>query len=314
MEKTAVIAIGGNSLIKDKDHVEIHHQMQAVDETVKSLISIIEAGYNLVITHGNGPQVGFGLMRSEMAKGVAPLVPLAVCGAETQGFIGYMIQQRMINRLQENNSRKDVATVVTQVEVDAEDEAFNNPTKPIGPFYTAEEVEEKKDMGWQLVEDSGRGFRRVVPSPLPKRIVELGVIKKLVESGLVVIAAGGGGIPVVTNQKGELEGIAAVIDKDHASSFLARGIKADLFVISTAVEKVYINFNTPEQEGLDRITLSEARKYLQEGHFAAGSMKPKIEAAINFLENGGQEVLITSPEFLADAIEGKTGTRITRDK
>lgn len=313
MKKTAVIAIGGNSLIKDKQHQEIHHQMQAVDETAKHIVGIIESGYNVVITHGNGPQVGFSLLRSEMAKSVAPEVPLAVCGSETQGFIGYMIQQKVKNRLQEKHRDLSLTTVITQVQVNPDDPAFKEPTKPIGPFYTEEEAQEKIKQGWDMVEDSGRGFRRVVASPLPEKIVEGDIIQKLVDSGVMVIAVGGGGIPVVENDQGQLEGVPAVIDKDFASSLLAQEIHADLFIISTGVEKVSLHFNTADQRELDQCTETEARQYLQEGHFAPGSMKPKIEAALGFLAHNSQgEVLITAPEYLTEAIQGRTGTRIIK--
>ncbi len=312
MEKTAVIAIGGNSLIKSKEKQEIEHQFEAVQDTANYIVDMVEKGYNVVITHGNGPQVGFGLLRSEMARDVAPRVPLAVCGAETQGSIGYMIQQKLHNALLEKGIDKQVATVVTQVEVDPKDTAFHNPTKPIGPFYNPAEAQEKKKMGWELVEDSGRGFRRVVPSPLPRHIVESDIINMMIENDFLVVAVGGGGIPVVPDEDGKLEGVPAVIDKDFASSLLAKEIGADLFVISTGVDRVYLNFNQPSQIGLDQVTLDEVRKHLEEGHFPPGSMKPKIEAAIAFLENGGQEVIITSPDCLAMALDGKAGTRISK--
>lgn len=312
MGKTAVIAVGGNSLIKSKEKQEIEHQMEAVEDTANHIVDMVEKGYCVVITHGNGPQVGFGLLRSEMAKDVAPRVPLAVCGAETQGSIGYMIQQKLHNALMEKGIDKKVATVVTQVEVDPMDSAFKNPTKPIGPFYTAAEAQEKKKLGWDLVEDSGRGFRRVVPSPLPRHIVERDIIKSMVDNDFLVVAVGGGGIPVVPEKGNQLKGVPAVIDKDFASSLLAKELEADLFVISTGVDRVYLNFNQPSEIGLDEMTLEEAKKFLEEGHFPPGSMKPKIEAAIAFLENGGKEVLITSPECLAEAMEGKAGTRIKK--
>ena len=310
MDKTAVIAIGGNSLIKSKEKQEFEHQMEAVEETARYIAEMVETGYNVVITHGNGPQVGFGLLRSEMAAEVAPPVPLFVCGAETQGFIGYMIQQKLNNALLKKNIVRPIATVVTQVEVDPRDQAFKNPSKPIGPFYTPAEAQEKKARGWELVEDAGRGFRRVVPSPYPRNIVEGEVIRKLVEKDVLVVAVGGGGIPVISDDQGQLQGVAAVIDKDFASSLLASQLKADLFVISTGVDRVYLNYNQAGETGLSEITREEARQYLEKGHFPPGSMKPKIEAAISFLEKGGGEVLITSPEALPQAMAGKSGTRI----
>ncbi len=313
MEKTAVIAIGGNSLIKSKEKQEVEHQMEAVEETTRYIAEMVESGYNVVITHGNGPQVGFGLLRSEVAAEVAPRVPLAICGAETQGFIGYMIQQKLKAALLDKKNDRSIATVVTQVEVDPRDTAFKNPTKPIGPFYTAAEAQDKKAGGWEMVEDSGRGFRRVVPSPYPRHIVEGEVIRKLVQQDVLVVAVGGGGIPVISDERGHLEGVAAVIDKDFASSLLASELKADLLVISTGVDRVYLNFNQPSEMGLNEITREEARQYLEKGHFPPGSMKPKIEAAIFFLENGGGEVLITSPEALPQAMEGKSGTIIKND-
>ncbi len=314
MGKLAVLAIGGNSLIKDKQHETVEDQYKAVCETAKHIVGMVEQGFDVVITHGNGPQVGFILRRSEIAQkveGIHP-VPLVNCGADTQGSIGYQIQQALDNEFLRRNIKKKAATVVTQVVVDKNDPAFKNPSKPIGTFYTKEEAEklQKEHPDWVIINDAGRGYRRVVPSPMPKEIVEQEAIELLVKSGFSVVGVGGGGIPVIRNEKGELEGIDAVIDKDNASSLLAINIKADIFIISTAVEKVYLNFNKPNQKALDKITVAEAKKYIEEGHFAKGSMLPKIQAVIRFLEAGGKEAVITNPESLEKALKGETGTHI----
>ncbi len=314
MGKLAVLAIGGNSLIKDKQHETVEDQYKAVCETAKHIVGMVEQGFDVVITHGNGPQVGFILRRSEIAQkveGIHP-VPLVNCGADTQGSIGYQIQQALDNEFLRRNIKKKAATVVTQVVVDKNDPAFKNPSKPIGTFYTKEEAEklQKEHPDWVIINDAGRGYRRVVPSPMPKEIVEQEAIELLVKNGFSVVGVGGGGIPVIRNEKGELEGIDAVIDKDNASSLLAINIKADIFIISTAVEKVYLNFNKPNQKALDKITVAEAKKYIEEGHFAKGSMLPKIQAVIRFLEAGGKEAVITNPESLEKALKGETGTHI----
>jgi len=311
MAKVAVVAIGGNSLIKDKDHQTVPDQFTTTRETCVHIADMIEQGWEVVITHGNGPQVGFILLRSELASHVLHTVPLDSCGADTQGAIGYMIQQSLGNEFQTRGIQKPVVTVVTQVVVDKDDPAFGNPTKPIGPFYDEARAKRYRDEeGWHIMEDAGRGWRRVVPSPIPRRIVEQEAIKALIGLEFVVIGVGGGGIPVV-EEDGSLRGVEAVIDKDYASGLLATGIKADLFLISTAVEKVALNYGKPNQVALERMTLAEAKRYLQEGHFPPGSMGPKIEAVIKFLEEGGKEALITSPENLAHALRGETGTRIT---
>ncbi len=312
MTTTVVIAIGGNSLIKDKHHQTVPDQFAATQETCIRVADIVQQGWKVVITHGNGPQVGFILLRSELASDVLHTVPLDSCGADTQGALGYMIQQLLDNELLKRGVEIPVATVVTQVVVDANDPAFDNPTKPIGPFYDEERARlYEREQDWVVVEDAGRGWRRVVPSPAPREIVELEAIKTLLRSGFVVIGVGGGGIPVVRDREGNLRGVEAVIDKDYASSLLACGIDADLLLISTAVEKVYLNYGEPSQRPLDHLTVAEAKEYLREGHFPPGSMGPKIEAAIQFLEGGGQEALITSPENLLRAMKGETGTRIT---
>jgi len=312
--KLAVVAIGGNSLIKDEKHKTVEDQYQAAKETTFHIADMIEAGWDVAIGHGNGPQVGFILRRSEIAAKVEGMheVPLDVCGADSQGAIGYALQQTLQNELYRRGITKNVATVITQVLVDKNDPAFKNPTKPIGSFMDEPEAKRRQtDMGWNVVEDAGRGWRRVVASPIPKEVVELESVKTLLSAGVVVITVGGGGIPVIDAGEGQYKGIAAVIDKDFASSLLARLIKADLLLISTAVEKVAINFGKPDQKWLDRMTLAEAKKYLAEGaHFAKGSMAPKIQAIIWYLEAGGKQALITNPENIGRAIKGETGTWI----
>lgn len=313
MKKLAVIAIGGNSLIKDNRHMSVLDQYRAAGETAHHIAGLIAKGWRVVITHGNGPQVGFILLRSELAKDVLHQVPLESCVADTQGAIGYQIQQTLENELRRRRMNQPVATVVTQVLVNRRDPAFRNPGKPIGPFYSEADAKfhEEKD-GWILKEDAGRGWRRVVPSPRPLAIVEEPVIRELLKRKIVVIAVGGGGIPVVKKKGGLLEGCAAVIDKDAASALLAAHLQAELLVISTGVDKVAIHFGKPEQRDLDCITAAEARRYMREDHFAAGSMKPKIEAALYFLERGGRKVIITQPHLLEDAVAGRTGTQIMR--
>ncbi len=311
--KWAVIAIGGNSLIKDKNHQTVEDQYQATKETAFHIAEMIEQGWDVAIGHGNGPQVGFILRRSEIAHKTDGMheVPLDVCGADSQGAIGYALQQNLYNEFRRRGIKKTAATVVTQVRVDRNDPSFQKPSKPIGSFMDEAEAKMRQEKeGWSIVEDAGRGWRRVVASPIPVEIVELDAIRDLLDNGITVISVGGGGIPVVAKEDGDLEGIAAVIDKDFGSSLLARSIKADLFIISTAVEKVYINYNKPDQKGLDVITVSEAKKYIAEGHFAKGSMLPKIEACIIYLEAGGKEALITDPEHISAALRGETGTRI----
>jgi carbamate kinase len=312
--KIAVIAIGGNSLIKDEKHKSVEDQYLAAKETTYHIADMIEAGWDVAIGHGNGPQVGFILRRSEIAARVEGMheVPLDVCGADSQGAIGYALQQTLQNELFKRNIKKNVATVITQVLVDRNDKAFQNPSKPIGSFMDEGEAKRREtDMGWSVVEDAGRGWRRVVASPLPKEVVELETVKALISAGVVVITVGGGGIPVIDNGNGEYMGIAAVIDKDYASSLLAQQINADLFLISTAVEKVAINYGKPNEKWLDRMTLAEAKQYLAEGtHFAKGSMAPKMQAIIWYLETGGKQALITSPEKIGKALRGETGTWI----
>ena len=307
----AVIAIGGNSLILDSKKITVMDQYSAASETSHHIAALVAAGYRVVVTHGNGPQVGFILLRSDLARNVLHQVPLDSCVADTQGALGYQIGQTLANELRRQGIQKPIATVVTQVLVDKNDKAFSNPTKPIGSFYTAEEAQKHKaESGWVLKEDAGRGWRRVVASPQPLRIVEEDTIRLLLDRDVVVIAVGGGGIPVRENEKGDLEGCAAVIDKDLASCLLAKNLQADLFIISTGVDKVAVDFKKPTQRNLDKLTVAEAKKYLAEGQFPAGSMGPKIAAAIDFLEHGGKEVIITQPHLLEEAIAGKNGTHL----
>ena len=313
-KKLAVMAVGGNSLIKDDKRVTVEDQQQALRETAHHIADMIEAGWDLAIGHGNGPQVGFILRRSEIAAKAEGMheVPLDVCGADSQGAIGYEFQQALQNEYHKRGIKKGAATVVTQMLVDQNDAAFKKPTKPIGSFMDEAEAKRREaEMKWSVVEDAGRGWRRVVPSPMPKKIIELESVKLLLDAGVTVITVGGGGIPVIDNGLGEFEGTAAVIDKDFASSLLAQEIGAELFLIATAVEKVAINFGKPDQKWLDRLTLAEAKQFLAEGtHFAKGSMAPKIQAIIWFLENGGKQALITNPENIGRALKGETGTWI----
>jgi carbamate kinase len=314
MSKLAVVAIGGNSLIKDEAHKTVPDQFDAVRESTRHIAEMIAQGWNVVITHGNGPQVGFILLRSELSNHVLHPVPLDSCGADTQGAIGYMIQQALHNEFVRRGITCQCVTVVTQVRVDNDDPAMHNPAKPIGSFYKEEEAQAKmKSEGWVMVEDAGRGWRRVVPSPIPKEIIERDAIDTLIKSGFIVVAVGGGGVPVVRDNAGKLSGIEGVIDKDLASSLLATELEADLLLISTAVEKVALNFKKPDQRDLERITLSEAKQFYNEGHFAKGSMGPKIQAVINYLEHGGRAALITMPETIGKALAGQTGTWIVPD-
>lgn len=308
----AVVAIGGNSLIKDEKRPTLAGEIEALRETSTHIATMLSQGWDLVLTHGNGPQVGFNLLRSELAAEAAPPLPLDVLGAQTQGSIGYLVQQVLGNELRAREIRKRIATVVTQTLVDRDDPAFHRPTKPIGRFYGKGEAEGlQSGRGWRMVEDAGRGWRRVVPSPMPVEIIERLTIKGLVFQSIVVIAAGGGGIPVVRGADGSLQGVEAVIDKDLASSLLAQSIGADLLLISTAVERVAVHYGKPEERALDRMTVAEAKRYLSQGHFPPGSMGPKILAAIRFVEATGGEALITAPEQIERALAGRTGTRIT---
>jgi len=312
-DKVAVVAIGGNSLIKDKDHLTVQDQYEAAKETCKHIADMIEQDWDVAIGHGNGPQVGFILRRSEIAAKEAGMheVPLDACGADTQGAIGYALQQNLRNEFKRRGITKTAATVITEVEVDQGDPAFENPSKPIGSFMDEGQAQQRvKEDGWAVVEDAGRGWRRVVASPFPQEIVELPAIRKLIDSGVVTITVGGGGIPVVQDDVGDLHGTAAVIDKDFASALLAQSIDANLFLISTAVEYVYLNFGETDQKRIEGMTVSEAKEYIKEGHFAEGSMLPKIKAAIWFLEENGGKVIITDPENIPRALQGETGTHI----
>ncbi len=313
-KKLAVVAVGGNSLITDKANPDVPHQWDAVRETCRHLADMIEDGWTLVVGHGNGPQVGYILRRNELASPEVHATPLDLIVADTQGSIGYMLQQALRNELSSRGIRKSVVSIVTQVLVDKDDPGFQNPTKPIGSFMEEEAAREFEKEGWQVMEDAGRGWRRVVASPIPLQIIEQDAVQVLTDADNVVISVGGGGIPVVHNTEGELRelgGVYAVIDKDRASSILAQEIGADLLLISTAVEKVALHFGKENQEWLDRMTVSEARQYLAEGiHFAPGSMAPKIEAVVSFLETGGKKALITDPQNIARALRGETGTHI----
>jgi carbamate kinase len=310
--RTAVIAIGGNSLITDKEHQRVPDQYQACSETCRHIAPLLrDPELRLVITHGNGPQVGFILRRSELASKELHPVPLDSCVADTQGALGYHLQLALSNEFRRIGIEKTAATLVTLCLVDRADPAFTKPDKPIGSFLSNEDAElRRRADGWDMVEDAGRGWRRVVASPAPKAILQLGAVKSLLDAGFVVVAAGGGGIAVVEDAAGVLKGAAAVIDKDHASSLLARQLGAELFVVSTGVAKVSLAFGTPQQKDVDRMTVAEARRWMAEGHFKAGSMLPKIEAVIAFLEGGGREAIITDPAHVGLALAGKAGTHV----
>ncbi|MBM3463085.1 MAG: carbamate kinase [Armatimonadetes bacterium] len=311
MSKVAVLAIGGNSLIPDAQHQTIPDQHRAAAETCRHVVRLIREGYNVVLTHGNGPQVGFLLRRSELAAHELHRIPLDICVADTQGAIGYQLQIALRNEFQRLGMNRTALTVVTQVIVDRDDPAFKKPSKPVGGFMSAQDAEKRRaEWGWEVVEDAGRGWRRVVASPEPKEIVEFEPIEALVKTGFVVVAVGGGGIPVYQDPERGLVGTAAVIDKDLASSLLASKLKADLLIVSTAVEKVYLHFGKPEQKALDSVTVGEARRYIAEGHFKPGSMLPKVQAAVGFVERGGEQAIITDPDHLVSAVKGSAGTRI----
>jgi carbamate kinase len=313
-QSTLVVAIGGNSLIKDPQHMSVPDQYRALGETSGHIARIIKDGWQVAIGHGNGPQVGFILRRSELSAHELHEVPLDVCNADTQGAIGYELQQNLMHDFRRMKIDRQAVTVVTQVEVDPADPAFASPSKPIGTFMDEAQarVREERD-GWNVREDAGRGWRRVVASPRPIRIVEERAVRSLLREDFVVITVGGGGIPVVADEHGDLRGVPAVIDKDFASALLAITLRADIFMITTAVDRVALDFGRPEQRWIDRMTLTEAKERLAEGtHFAAGSMAPKIEACVEFLEHGGGEALITSPEQMEEALAGTAGTRIVR--
>ena len=311
--KTAVVALGGNAITKPGVEDTIANQFRHTRESLNGIIELLHEGYNLVVTHGNGPQVGNALLRIELARGKAPILPLGVLVADTEGGMGYMIQQSLYNRLHDEGLTRPVVTIITQILVAPDDPAIANPTKYIGQFYTKEQAQDfTESRGWQMKKDSNRGWRRVVPSPTPLRTVESDSIKLLVESGAIVIAAGGGGIPIYLDHRNWYEGIDAVIDKDLASAVLAGEIGASLLSILTSVDAVAVNFGTPQQKNLSHVTLDEIRRYYDEGHFPAGSMGPKILAAIEFLENGGEMVTISSFENACKALKGEAGTRIVR--
>lgn len=311
MKETIVLAIGGNSLIIDPKKVTVPAQYEAAYQTALHMVPLLKEGHNLAIVHGNGPQVGFILRRAEIAKPFLHMVPLDSCVADTQGALGYNIQTALRNALVQAEVDRPVCTVVTEVLVDGDDRSFAHPTKPIGSFMEeAEAREHQRTDGWSVVEDAGRGWRRVVPSPVPREIMELEVIRTLVSSGTVTVAAGGGGIPVVRDEAGTFTGVEAVIDKDFAASLLARQLGADRFVISTGVEKVYLHFGKPDQRALDEISLAEAEDYIAAGHFPPGSMLPKIEAAVEFVRATGKRAVITDPANLSRAMAGETGTHI----
>jgi carbamate kinase len=313
-KRRVVVAIGGNSLITDPQHQTVEDQYLAAAETDHHIANLVAAGHQVVITHGNGPQIGFILRRSELAKTELHEVPLDVCGADTQGAIGYILQQNLVGDFRRLGIDKQAVTVVTQVEVDSQDPAFTAPSKPIGSFLSEGDAKVRIDRdGWDMVEDAGRGWRRVVASPAPKRIVEIDAIRYLLDGGFVVIACGGGGIPVVSDPSGHLRGVAAVIDKDLASALLARQIRADLLIISTSIDRVALNYGTDRQTWVDRMTLADVKRYLAEGgHFKAGSMAPKMMAVVDFLESGGQEAIITRPDRIEAALAGTAGTTIAR--
>ncbi len=311
--KKLVIALGGNALQEAGKPATAQAQLEVVEKTSEYIADIVERGYEVIVAHGNGPQVGRIVIQNEVASASTPAMPFDVCGAMSQGMIGYHIQQGLSKVLRHRGINKNVVTIVTQVVVDKDDPKFKAPSKPIGPFYTEEEAKAiAEEKGYTMKEDAGRGWRRVVASPLPVEIVELDAVKTLNDAGFVVVTVGGGGIPVVRNEAGDLEGVAAVIDKDLASEKLARDMDADALVILTAVEKVSINFKKPDQKDLDRMSAAEAKQYIKEGHFAPGSMLPKIEAALNFVESKpGRIAIITSLDKAVDAIEGRAGTTIT---
>ncbi len=317
MGKTVLIAIGGNAILQPDEDGSYNEQRRNIAITCSHIANIIQKGYDVIITHGNGPQVGNILLRNDLAEGIAPPMPMDVCVAESQGQIGYMIQQSLANTLEKRGMECSVVAVITQVVVDAKDDAFETPTKPIGPYYPEGEAERlAKEKGWTMMEDRARGgYRRVVPSPEPITIVESETIKRLAqddERKNIIIAAGGGGVPVVRTEHG-YEGLEAVVDKDLASQVLASSINACLLIMLTDVDKAAIHFGSPEQEDLSELTVTDAKKYLREGHFPPGSMGPKILSAIRFLEKGGEMVIITTPANLESALNQKNGTRIVLD-
>ncbi len=307
--KVAVVAVGGNALVREKGKESLSDQYAAVCLTMPYVVDMIQDGWNVILTHGNGPQVGFILRRSELSLSEIHPIPLDYAGSNTQGSIGYMFQTALQNEFKRRGMSNQAVTVITETLVDKNDPAFRNPTKPIGSFMDEKTALQRRDEdGWSVMEDAGRGWRRVVASPVPKKILQQDAIMSLVGSGFTVVAVGGGGIPVIENGKGNVEGIEAVIDKDLASALFASSINADLFIIATEVEKVAINFNKPNVEWLDKLTVEDAKKYLAEGQFGKGSMEPKIKAVLNFLDWGGRKALITNPDNMLRALGGETGT------
>ncbi|MEX1276318.1 MAG: carbamate kinase [Bacteroidota bacterium] len=312
MLRSALIAIGGNSLIRAGQRGSPQEQLTNARETARRIAQLVTDGWRIIITHGNGPQVGAALLRSERASQEVYPQPLDVCVATTQSEIGYLLQRGMLNALRGARICTPVMTILTQVQVRGSDQAFRNPTKPIGPFYSKSVAEERqRSFGWTMVEDAERGYRRVVASPEPVAVLEQEIIRQVMELGIIVIALGGGGIPIVIEEDQTVKGIEAVIDKDRASALLASGLGIDCLIISTDVEQVYLDYKKPTQRGLKRATAGQMQRYLEQGHFPPGSMGPKIESAIRFLQRGGKEVIITSCDHLLDAVQGKAGTQIT---
>ena len=308
-----LIALGGNALLRAKEKGTAEEQLSHVHETCTHLVGIIHSGYSIAITHGNGPQVGNILLQNELAKDKLPPMPLDICVTESQGMIGYMIQRSMDNHLRLAGVDIPVVAVFTQTLVDKNDPAFKNPTKPIGPYFAKDRVAElERERGWSMAKEGEKGYRRVVPSPEPIEIIEAKAIKEIADEGILLIAAGGGGVPVIRHEDGTLHGVEAVIDKDHTAAILGRIINADILLILTDVEKVYLNYEKPDQESLDEITVAEAKKYLEDGQFEKGSMLPKIEAAVRFVESGGEKAIITSPKMINDSLDGKAGTSIIK--
>jgi len=312
MTKKAVIALGGNALVKKNQKGTIYEQFANTRKSVKSIVKMIKNGWDVVVTHGNGPQVGAILLQNKIAKGLTPAMPLGICVAESEGLIGYMIQQCLSNALKKEKIDKSVITLITQIIVDPNDPSLTNPTKPIGPYHSDTEAIQLQKDGFKVIKQSS-GWRMVVPSPDPKYIVEGEIIKKMLEDGIIVIASGGGGMPVVEREDGGLDGLEAVIDKDLAAERLAEAVGAELLLILTDVEHVFLNFDTQEQKPLDRIYLNELKEYYEKGLFPPGSMGPKMLAAIRFLESGGKKVIVANLEKCWESIQGRTGTIITKE-
>jgi len=312
MSERIVVALGGNAILKPGQEGTVAEQFANVEETCRQIAEMIASGCEVVVTHGNGPQVGNILIQNECAAGDVPAMPLDVCGAESQGLIGYMIQRSIANELRRRGLERDVATVVTQVLVDQNDPAFDNPTKPIGPHYSSERAQALRDDKGYKIKETAHGWRRVVPSPRPIAICELQTVRRLVEGGVVVVASGGGGIPVISLEGGQLVGVEAVIDKDLAGQRLAQDLEASIFLVLTDVEQVMLDFNKPTQRPIDHMTMEEAERFLDQGQFPPGSMGPKVRAAVAFVKEGGRQAIITSLEKATEALKGNAGTVITR--